>query len=329
MTSFDFIEITNEEHTVTAYLLPYAATLASVIFQDKNKKPQDLVLGFSNKKGYLEDTAYLGRTIGRIANRIKNGEFEFRGKTVNLHTNLPPHHLHGGPNGIAKRDWEVRSHSKGSVTFGIKTDTSIDSYPGDAIIEVTYTINDKNQLVVEHSARCTEPGVLALTNHAYWNLDGSDSIHAHRLHIAASTYLPVDETNLATGEIASVENTKFDFREPKELGAVKDDDGMIDLDNDWILDKEGPEQLHQLSFWSNQSGIRMDIQTSYPAIHLYAAKRLNTKGKEDAVYGANKALAIEPQLYSSAVNYPGKFPSVEITPEKPYSYEIIYSFSHI
>lgn len=51
MTSFDFIEITNEEHTVTAYLLPYAATLASVIFQDKNKKPQDLVLGFSNKNG--------------------------------------------------------------------------------------------------------------------------------------------------------------------------------------------------------------------------------------------------------------------------------------
>lgn len=52
--------------------------------------------------GYLEDTAYLGRTIGRIANRIKNGEFEFRGKTTKLHTNLPPHHLHGGPNGIAK-----------------------------------------------------------------------------------------------------------------------------------------------------------------------------------------------------------------------------------
>ncbi|PAV58930.1 hypothetical protein WR25_10476 isoform B [Diploscapter pachys] len=220
---------------------------------------------------------------------------------------------------LFQRDWEVRSHSKGSVTFGIKTDTSIDSYPGDAVIEVTYTINDKNQLVVEHFARCTEPGVLALTNHAYWNLDGSvsiqrslhlktnfqNSIHAHRLHIAASTYLPVDETNLATGEIASVENTKFDFREPKELGAVKDDDGMIDLDNDWILDKKGPEQLHQLSLWSNQSGIRMDIQTSYPAIHLYAAKRLNIKGKENAVYGANKALAIEPQLYSSAVNYVG------------------------
>ena len=45
-----------------------------------------------------------------------------------------------------------------------------------------------------------------------------------------------------------MENTKFDFREPKELGAVKDDDGMIDLDNDWILDKKGPEQLHQLSY---------------------------------------------------------------------------------
>ena len=85
-----------------------------------------------------------------------------------------------------------------------------------------------------------------------WNLylrtNFQNSIHAHRLHVAASTYLPVDETNLATGEIASVENTKFDFREPKELGAVKDDDGMIDLDNDWILDKKGPEQLHQLSY---------------------------------------------------------------------------------
>ena len=42
--------------------------------------------------------------------------------------------------------------------------------------KVTYTVNDRNQLVVEHYATCTKEGVLALAHHPYFNLDGSVSL---------------------------------------------------------------------------------------------------------------------------------------------------------
>lgn len=42
-----------------------------------------------------------------------------------------------------------------------------------SIVQVTYTVNDRNQLLIEHGAICSSPGVLNLTNHSYWNLDRS------------------------------------------------------------------------------------------------------------------------------------------------------------
>ena len=42
---------------------------------------------------------------------------------------------------------------------------------------------------------------------------------AHCLAINASTYLPVDESLIPTGELAPVANTPFDFQEPTAIGA--------------------------------------------------------------------------------------------------------------
>ncbi|KAK5975842.1 hypothetical protein GCK32_022144, partial [Trichostrongylus colubriformis] len=69
--------------------------------------------------------------------------------------------------------WEVVRQTPTSVTFRIYADEAEDGFPGDAKIDVTYTVNDRNQLLIEHGATCTTPGVLNLTNHTYWNLDCS------------------------------------------------------------------------------------------------------------------------------------------------------------
>ncbi|PIO63334.1 hypothetical protein TELCIR_15067 [Teladorsagia circumcincta] len=84
-----------------AQFIPLGATLTSLFVKDRDGNEVDIVLGFDSLKGYEADTAYMGRTIGRVCNRIQFGCFDFHGRKYQLPINNPPHHLHGGPQGIA------------------------------------------------------------------------------------------------------------------------------------------------------------------------------------------------------------------------------------
>ncbi|KHJ75538.1 aldose 1-epimerase, partial [Oesophagostomum dentatum] len=198
-----FIEISSSQG-LTARFLPLGATLASLFVKDRDSNPVDVVLGFDDIKSYKKDNAYIGRTVGRVCNRIGFGNFVFDGKKYKLPIDCPPHSLHSGPKGIALREWEVVRRTPTSVTFRMMTDESEDGLPGDAKIDVTYTVNDRNQLVIEHGATCTSPGVLNLTNHTYWNLDGGETVRQHVLHVDADKYLPTDSTDYPTGNFSLV-----------------------------------------------------------------------------------------------------------------------------
>ncbi|CAD6186573.1 unnamed protein product [Caenorhabditis auriculariae] len=308
----DFIEIRNDSG-LSVFVLPYGATLASIQFPAKDGKPIDLILGFATKEDYEKDTAYIGRTVGRVANRVKNAEFEFQGKKFELEANNPPHSLHGGSKGIAFKEWEVVRHSNKSVSLRVKVDDESDGFPGDAIIEVTYTVNDRNQLVIEHFATCTKPGVLALTNHAYWNLDGSETISDHILEVSASSYLPVDETCCPTGAILTVQNTDFDFRSPKSLASLADENKLIRLDNDLLLDPVNQCSPHCVRLRSDVSGIQLDISTSYP--------------KRRFVW-TEQGISIEAQFPSAALNFKN-FADVFMEPGRQYCQEVVHTFSCI
>ncbi|KAK5977259.1 Aldose 1-epimerase domain containing protein [Trichostrongylus colubriformis] len=100
MQAHQFIEITSTQG-VTARMIPLGATLTSLFVRDRYGNDIDVVLGFDNVKEYEENTAYFGSTIGRVCNRIRFGHFVFDGKEYRLPINNEPHHLHGGPKGIA------------------------------------------------------------------------------------------------------------------------------------------------------------------------------------------------------------------------------------
>ena len=51
-----------------------------------------------------------------------------------------------------------------------------------------------------------------LTNHAYYNLDGSPDISSHHLMIAADFITPTQPDLIPTGAIKSVAATRYDFR---------------------------------------------------------------------------------------------------------------------
>ncbi|EFO97740.1 hypothetical protein CRE_15893 [Caenorhabditis remanei] len=327
-----FIEIANKQG-LSATLLPFGATLAKLTFPDKEGKNQDLVLGFDTIDEFEADTASIGKTVGRVANRIRNSKLTFDGKEYSMKPNNGPHYLHGGPNGLGYRKWEVVRHAPQSVSFSVRANEQEDGLPGDAKIDVTYTVNDRNQLIIEHHATCETAGLLALTNHAYWNLDDSENVSEHFLEMSSEEYVEVDDTFCPTGAIRPVNKTRFDFRaggkQLKKSGGAPGE--LLDLDNDLVIAKKDPPVTptsSHLRFWSQKSGIEMSITTSYPVIHLYASKFLECRGKNGEHYKPNKALAIEPQFHSAAPNF-DNFPDVSLRPGQHYCQEIVYTFSRV
>lgn len=84
------------------------AAIVGITVPDRNGEFTDVVLGYENLNGYIDDGAAMGKTIGRYANRIENARFEIDGREYRLPRNIPPHHLHGGPKGFANRLWQGR-----------------------------------------------------------------------------------------------------------------------------------------------------------------------------------------------------------------------------
>lgn len=85
---------------------------------------------------------------------------------------------------------------------------------------------------------------------------GSPDVYSHVLSLAADSYSKVDENSFPTGsslflsfihlllgDILPVAETEFDFRQPKELGAAKKEDGLVHIDNDFVLNPSGNSSL--------------------------------------------------------------------------------------
>ena len=52
-------------------------------------KGKEMALGYDDLSDYAKHDGYLGTTIGRVANRIENGTFLFKGKRCHLYKETP------------------------------------------------------------------------------------------------------------------------------------------------------------------------------------------------------------------------------------------------
>ena len=295
----------------------------------------NVVLGYRDPASYIADGPCAGKVPGRFANRIARGHFSIGDKEYTLPINNGPNSLHGGPDGFMNRIWNSRLDGD-TVVFELTSPDGDAGYPGELQAEARYTWSDDCTLTLRLLAHSDAPTVVNLTNHTYWNLEGenSGSVLDHTLWLAASHYLPTDDTLIPTGEIAPVEGTPMDFTQFRRLG----DDIHADFpaitygkgyDNCWMVDDYRPGVLrHIATLNAPHSGRVLEVSTTQPAAQVYAGCWLagSPENPEGRSYNDYDGVAIECQNAPDAPNKP-QFPSALLLPGQTYDQTITFHIS--
>ena len=198
---------------VSARIFAYGATLQTLNAPDRKGRMADIVLGHDTAAEYEATQDYFGVTVGRYANRIAKGKFSLDGTAYQLPLNNGANTLHGGGNGFDRQLWKIESTTSGAVASVVLSLTSADGdsgYPGEVKATVTYSLDERGNLTIDHAATTSKPTIINMTNHALFNVAGhcapQGAMH-QRLTMPASRYTPVDETLIPTGELKPVKGT--------------------------------------------------------------------------------------------------------------------------
>jgi aldose 1-epimerase len=329
-TTVDLFTLTTPKG-ISAAITNYGGIVVSLKTPDKSGKSGDIVLGFDDLKGYLQDEPYFGALIGRYANRIAKAKFTLDGKEYKLAANDNGNSLHGGKKGFDKVVWNA-SAAGGSLTLTYVSKDGEEGYPGTLTAKVVYTLSADGELKIDYSATTDKNTILNLTNHSYFNLAGSGDILGNELTLLAGRYTPVDAGLIPTGELRSVKGTPFDFLTPHKVGErIEAKDEQIKLgggyDHNWVLDSSSGKLAKAAVVHEPTSGRTLEVWTTQPGIQFYTGNFLDGKltGKGGIVYRRRSALCLETQHFPDSPNQP-KFPTTELKPGQTYHQVTVWKF---
>lgn len=305
--------------TLTASFLNYGG-----ILQDLRLAGHDpsLVLGFDNFAAYETERGYFGATVGRYANRIAGGEINIDGDVFYLDKNFRGKHtLHGGHAGTGKQIWKIIEQRSDMVIYGLELPAGHMGFPGTLQIELEWQLCDTASLRAEIRAHTDAPTFCNLAHHSYFNLTGRKSMQGHQLKIQADHYLPVDDEQIPTGQIAAVEHADFDFRSDKALPL------QTGLDHNFCLsDRRQP--MRPVAWLSADSDITLELRTTEPGLQIYDGQHISTEatGLNGFAYPAFSGLAMEPQIWPDSPHHP-HFPNALLRANETYCQQTEFSFS--
>ncbi len=264
---------------------------------------REVLLGCPSPAHYAQQTAYLGATIGRYANRIANARFTLDGHVYRLKANNGLHNLHGGPQGFDSRRWSLVSHKPRELVLALDSPDGDQGFPGRAQLQVRYRLTDRFSVTIDFSASVDAACPISLTNHAYFNLDGSapdGCVRTHLLRVAASQFVPIDSTLIPIDDSCEVAGNSFDFRNLREIGDDwQRDDQMrhaMGYDHSFLLDPATRRgECPAAELWSGDGRVGMRLYTDQPALQCYTGNYLaGTPAREGGTYGAHAGIALEP-----------------------------------
>lgn len=313
----------------------FGGRMVSIMVPDRDGKMQDVVLGFDSIQDYIKYPTDFGATIGRYANRINQGKITVDSVTYQLPQNNYGHCLHGGPRGFQYQVFDARPLGEHSLELTYLSKDGEEGFPGNLTCKVIFTLTDDNAIDIRYSAETDRSTVVNLTNHSYFNLDGNPSLtnSDYLLTIDADAYTPVDSTFMTTGEVASVEGTDMDFRQPTAIGTRINNDFLQlkygkGYDHNWVLNTRCDDSRACTTLESPRTGIVLDVYTNEPGIQFYAGNFLDgtVTGKKGVVYNNRAAVCLETQKYPDTPNKL-EWPSALLKPGEKYDSHCVYKFS--
>ena len=306
-------------------VLDYGAAVQSLCVPARDGSLVDVVLGYDTAEEYERNGDFLGATIGRVANRIGGAEFELHGNVYRLEKNDGENQLHGGREGFDKKIWRMAAQGDSLLCWRSSPDGE-ENYPGNLKVQVLFTLTDDHRLCISYDADTDADTPVNLTNHSYFNLNGSGSILSHRMQLFSERICENDAGCLPTGRLLWVEGTAFDFREEKEIGAD------IGADEEQLVLAGGYDHNYVLAgrkaavVCGDRTGIELTVETDLPGVQLYTANMLGERtGKGGRKFGPREAFCLETQLFPNAMNCWG-FPSPILHAGEHLHTETVYAF---
>lgn len=324
----------------------YGGRVVSLCVPDKDGKLTDVVLGFDNIAQYadtLNSPTDYGSSVGRYANRIKDGKFTLGENEYQLKKNDGPNCLHGGGNsGWMHQVYDAEQIGDSILKLTIVAKDGENGFPGKVMAVTTYKVTADNILDITWEAETDKPTIINQTNHNYYNLSGNFTQPGYDmvLYVNADNFTPSDSLYIPTGEIKSVEGTPMDFRTAHAIGdSIKSDFDQIQnaggYDHNWCLntykDGQGDDTQVCASLYSPKTGIFMEMFTNEPGVQVYSGNfqgvgnELNIQHKHGP-YPQHVSVCLESQKYPDSPNKPEWVQPV-LNPGEKYFSHAAYKFS--
>jgi aldose 1-epimerase len=314
----------SNDHAVSARILDYGGIIAELNAPDRRGQIKNVVLGLADLKAY-EMNGGLNSLIGRYANRIKGG-FTIDGHHYDLQANASGVTLHSGRPFYGALVWAaqtVREANKAGVMLSHVSPDGEQGFPGEMHIDVTYTLNDANELRLDYKATTDKATVVTLTNHVYFNLagNGSGDVYNQQLQVLADQYTPTDADQVPIGELAPVAGTALDFRKLTPIGArIRSSEQQIlyahGYDHNFVLRKPTGDALPlAVRMYDPASGRLLELRTTEPGVQVYSANHMNGAviSATGSTFRQGDGLALETEHFPNSPNEP-RFPPTLLRP---------------
>ncbi|GHC23022.1 galactose mutarotase [Gemmobacter nanjingensis] len=261
-------------------------------------------LGYSLTRGsedlaeYEGALSYHGAVIGPVANRIAGARADIGGLPCQFEANEGANCLHSGGAGLHRKVWRIETSGEDHLTLVCDLAAGEGGFPGNRQVRAEWRVSAPATLHLRLTLTTDADTPAALTNHSYWNLDGSADWSGHQLRIVADRVTETDAALLPTGRLTPVAGGDLDFRAGRRIWP-----GEPALDTNFCL-SNGPQPLRDVLWLTGKTGVEMVVATTEPGVQVYDNRIVSRRGA--APY---EALAIEPQFWPDALHQPG-FPSV-------------------
>ena len=313
---------------IVVELLSYGGIVRRVFVPGRDGAAANVVLGLASLDDYVHrNRPHFGALVGRLANRLAGGSFTLDGVRHQVDRNDGPNSLHGGSQGFDKQVWQAEelltSGEWCTVVLGRTSESGEMGYPGRLTVLAGYTLTTAGTLRIEYTAETDAPTVVNLTNHTYWNLagEGTGTVDAQVLALAADAYTPIDATLIPTGAIEPVAGTPLDFTQPSAIGArLEDDFAQLRLaagyDFNYVLNRPDATSLvHAATLHDPASERELSVWTTEPGIQLYTGNQLDgtLTGTDGRRHVRHAGVALETQHFPDSPNRP-EWPTTVLRP---------------